>query len=182
MGNSTATNILNSYTNAMISVANNVTQDCSFNDLEQQRIFINNCGDVLVEDISISRTLAVDQQCIQSSLSTNNVDQQLTLLANQMAEAINNNLNIAGTADAANITNLSVNLSSAIKNEAIQDCSSLFGATQNINIDCAQANVTSARVSGLASVSTGEIITTCLQRSNNVSSIKQQLQIIIDQK
>lgn len=182
MGNSSARNILDSYTNAMISVANNVIQDCDVTANSQQQIFINNCGQVLIQDFNIARTLNVDSTCVQSSISTNNIDQQLTQIATQMATAINNNLNLTGTATADNITNLSINLSTAIRNEAAQNCSSLFGVRQSINIDCSQSPFPRATVSGIKGSTTGDIITNCLQQSNNVNNIKQQLQVIIDQK
>lgn len=183
MGNSTARNILDSYTAAMISVANNVIQDCDVTENQQQQIFINNCGEVFIEDINIARTLDVTTNCVQSSVSSNNIDQQLTQLAQQMATAINNNLNLTGTASADNITRLSLNLSDTIRNEATQNCSTLFGVRQSINIDCAQSPATTrATIRGIQNNTTGDLITNCLQTSNNVNNVRQQLQVIIDQK
>lgn len=182
MGNSTAKNIINSGTSAMISVATNVVQNCSVNNDQQQSVNISNCGLVVIENLSINQALDITVDCIQSSVSTNNLDQQLTQIAQQMATAVNNNLNITGSSTAENVTTLTQELAIAIKNSSQQNCATQITTGQTFNVAC--GDIPTSRptiVSGVNNRNAGTIITNCLQTDVSVNNIKQTLYNIIDQ-
>lgn len=182
MGNSTAKNIVNSSINAMISVATNVVQDCSVDNRQQQNVEVFNCGSVVIQDLSINQALSVDVTCIQRSTANNVIDQQLQEIARQTATAVNNNLNLTGTAEADNITNLTLNLATAIRNSAQQNCATKITTDQSFRVEC--GNIPTERptvISGVNNRNAGTIITNCLQTDVTVNNIKQTLYNIIDQ-
>ncbi len=173
MGNSLASNVVNTAVTSMNNVALNAGQDCVNTVVNSITVGNVQCkGNV---DITNIETTVTQQNCSQTNDTNDTVSNAVAEQAKQSAQAINQMFNISGTTETQNVFNATAQLGNAISNAYNETCVST--AIQQI--------VTPSVVSGGNCTITNEQVATaatnCVQNSTTVVSAKNQLKLAIDQ-
>jgi len=149
MGSVQSTNIIDTRINAMISVLNSSTQECSPIVSSSQILSVssNRCPGkkIDIKNIKMTAKHKMDVNC--AAMATQSMDTKISIAqeAKQMAEAISQSLSLnPSSTDAKNIATLSLNLGATIHNISAQTIRPTINVLQKIELDdnCSDINVT----------------------------------------
>lgn len=134
-GDAIAENTINNSINSMNQLINDQTQNCGVNAKNSNSLIIDSGGKVNIG--SINQEIGVDTtvQCKYKSTTSNQLQNDLTVIAKQTAEAISQNFNFgAGDSEASNNIDNQIDISNQIINQLNQNCLTDLGNYNTVNI------------------------------------------------
>lgn len=181
MGNVEAKNAINEALNSSTSILNTTVQKCEKSLASYEGINISGCTNVTLKNIDFSQQGSIDTTCVQKAAVSANISNQVDAQMQQMAETIKRALSFnPGSSEASNIDNLSVQLSTAVKNSFTQVCVDQVVNTQEVNITCPAGGGT-VDIEDLKFSQAESDISNCTQTTLSVTQVVNEIKTVIDQ-
>jgi hypothetical protein len=132
-GGSSATNTIDNAVSAMINVANDTGQSCQPISQQVQQLDLVACGNITIDDSSMSQTTTMDVNCVQQAAQNAYSKASLDQKAQQMAKSLTSGLSLLPTSsEATNIMRLSMSVAESVHNSAQQLIASATNQAQNV--------------------------------------------------
>lgn len=183
MGHSSSKNSASSITNSLLSVVNQTTQSCVTPVSQNQVASFNATGPGSVNnvgDIDWSQFVTIQSGCTLSTSTINNLNNDIQQAAQQAATTTNGALGLdVGSQSAANITNLTANLATAISNAYQSSCANIITQSQNVSFNATDGGVNNA--GDLNWSQTQNDVINCIENNSQVTTASNNLQQAIDQ-
>lgn len=183
MGNVEAKNILENTIDQSLVILNQTTQQCETPLIQSIGVNISGCSNVILSDFTLRQTGEFNIECATAASSTNEIESTISTQFTQASEAINQSLNLnPGSTSAENITSLMQKLSTSITSTYSQECIASTIQTQQVNVtNCTGPDGGTVRLERFNFEQISKGTATCTQETDAVSSIKSQVENIIDQ-
>lgn len=187
MGNANATNQLNSAITDSINILTTTTQNCVPKSNQSQIIDVSGCCNVNLNGVTYDQLSFVNTTCVENATSNTTTQIDVKNQVKQKAASIVGELGL-GTADASNVINTMIDLSTSIINSFSQSCAASISNEQVLSIkcpstcDCATSPAgCTANIDNVALYQSADQLATCTLTSSSVTSAKDSITQIIDQ-
>lgn len=184
MGGASSKNDVNNTIKQLVEVITNSVQACSTNGRNITNITVkSDCeyGDILITDNKFEQKAALDLKCVSDVSTNTNVKQDLQTMVKQQAEAIAQQFQLGG-ADAENITNQLLDISTSIQNKYSNTVNANLDNIVGVNVDrtnCSSGNVI---VSENTFSQVVDITLSAIQKVDSINIATQKVINTIDQK
>jgi hypothetical protein len=180
MGNSSSSNTIDNFVSSCIDIYNNSVQNCGTKISQKQGIYIDGVkGDVKLSDIDWTQYLSVSTACLQQATVDNQATQDITTAIAQSATTISQALSLnPGSTDSTNITRLTEELATNIKNSFSQGCAINAVQEQTITVRNVDGSV---YLNAVKWKETAETITKCVQATAASTAAYQSLSQALSQ-
>jgi len=181
MGNTQASNTVDAAVVSSTKILNKTVQDCTTKSNNTNIVVINDCQPVNITNVTFNNLETISTTCAQKNTSNtdikNQIDEEMTQLAKTLTAALN-----AGKATSSNIINTTTDLSTTIINTYTQDCINSSNNTNEISITCSTSTTNApATISGVIFTNYSASTLNCVQTSDDVIKITNQIKLIISQ-
>lgn len=178
MGASVSRNTIENHLSQSLDIASSAIQDCSSGINADQKFIIKAKGDIDLRNINLKQMVTFDSTCVQSTDLENKIDSQLLQHMQQAADSAVKGWGL-GFAAASNTTRNYTDLALAITNEFKQNCRNTIQASQVVDLESTEGNVS---IDGYFADQTVNAVRDCLQNSKAVSGITNKTVQEVDQK
>lgn len=179
MGASGSKNIQNITATAMAETVTEFMQNLNSESSAYQSIIVEGTeGDVVIDGNTQTTEVSINMEALQSALSTQQVQQDMSVNLAQAAKSITKDLNLFNFSSAENNVRMYMNTAVKISTDVNQKCSASAFSEQTIMVKTTSGNVT---VSNNTQSTLTDIFIKCIQNSTVNSDIMQKIQADITQ-
>jgi len=179
MGPTKASNSAKSVAKAITDVGVQVIQGCNVAVSQNQIINANgNAGSIDISGIDWSQAVTTNLQCVQNSTTQTTIDNAMSQAATQAAAATNQEFNISGETEAANVSEQIEEIKNAISLSFQQECTGLISQNQIANLN---NNTNQVSLGNLNWSQTADAVANCIQTSDAVTNATNSLTQTLEQ-
>jgi hypothetical protein len=132
----TTTNIIDSSVSSMTSVGNVTKQTCAPLAAQTMKVTAKSCGNTVIRGNTFSQKQVMDVTCAQNAAQQANSQMNVDQKADQMAKSLTAALALTpGSAEATNITKMSMAIGTVVKNKIDQTLNSASAAAIDVYVN-----------------------------------------------